>query len=268
LISGKWGTNLLEFEARNMWWTVLTIVIVALLVKQTGLKLAILWRKDKTKIKEFEKFTDFEIFVLFFVATSFSIWAKFFFYSRYAMLIETLVPIVTFILIKRIVSGRVTRNMSALVISSICLLFLQTPNWNLYQAPENLKSMNNGQYTKDWKWLIPSEEIPPQPTSYYLDGFCSCSFVLPSLNKKSSFLRLDNELYGWTRIYPKRIQAKISTEKFTHVISRGNSTEEVTRLENLLSSIGDIRKISIANSREIKTINGTIYLHKIIEIEN
>jgi hypothetical protein len=266
LFRGTWTNNLLEFEARHLWW-IFTILTVLLYFTVLGFQKFSTLRFSRKKSKGIQKFTKVEKHFVLYVIYAFLIWVEFFFYARYAMFIEMLLPAVCGVLIFKIFGKNSFRLQLITSLGLLGLIFLHVPNWNLYQAPENTQAISKSLLTSDWKWQIARQDLPKEPHNYYLDGECACSFVLPSLRSESSFLRLDNEIYGWVRTYPDRVKRKIESGKFTRLISRGNSVEEVTRLNELLKSIGEIGRISLGNSKSVSTLNGTIYVYNLVDKE-
>lgn len=266
LFRGTWTNNLLEFEARYLWWA-FTILTVLLYFVVLGFQKFSTLRFFRKKSKGIEKLTQVEKHFVLYVIFAFLIWAKFFFYARYAMFVEMLLPAVCGVLIFKIFGKKSFRMQLITSLGLLGLIFLHVPNWNLYQAPENTQTISKSLLTSDWKWQIERQKIPEGPHNYYIDGECACSFVLPSLGVDSSFLRLDNEIYGWVRTYPDRVKRKIDSGEFTRLISRGNSVEEVSRLNELLKSISESRMISIDDAKSVSTLNGTIYVYKLIDKE-
>jgi hypothetical protein len=262
LARGTWGSNLLEFEARFLWWgftcLVLGFFFVFLAVRKSHLPRFIgKYTEESKSLNEIEKH------FLFYVLFAFLIWLKFFFYARYAMFIEILLPSVCTLIIIKIINDQRIRLRIVSLLGFLGIFFLQVPNWNLYQVPENPQNISKSQITSDWKWQIERKNLPRDAYNYYLDGECSCSFLLPSLGDKASFFRLDNEIYGWVRVYPERVKRKISSGDFTHLISRSYTEDEVVRLNEMLKSVGENGKISLRDTKPISTLNGIIHVYKL-----
>jgi len=266
LALGKWGSNLLEFEAINYWWPVTIVLCFAFLIVPVK---KIMHRKDFIKnnklISSREETSipspNVTHHFLIFLGLSLLIWIKFFFYARYAMLIEILLPLVSFLIIYKLFPFKKGLFPYYLIVATACTIFMQVPNWNLYQLNDLSSQIDKSSLTKDYKWGIRKSSIPTNRTDYIIDGECSCTFIVPSFNSDSTFLRLDPEIYGWVRIFPGNIQAKIEDESYQYLITRGKSEEDFIRLNKLLTSINYERELDIAKVKIIETTNGQIFVY-------
>jgi hypothetical protein len=266
LALGKWGSNLLEFEAINYWWPVTIVLCFSFLIVR--IKKFI---HPQVLIKNYKLIsTHEETFIaspnmtrhfLIFLGLSLLIWIKFFFYARYAMFIEILLPLVSFLIIYTLIPFRKELFTYFLVVATACTIFIQVPNWNLYQSNNNSSQIEKGNLTKDYKWGIRKSSIPINRADYIIDGECSCTFVVPSFNSNSTFLRLDPEIYGWLRNFPKNIQMKIEKGSYRFLITRGNSEDDLIRLNKLLASIQYEKTLNTAKVRIIETTNGQIFIY-------
>jgi hypothetical protein len=266
LALGKWGSNLLEFDAINYWWPVTIVLCCAFLIlrikKLIHLKVftknnKLISTREETSIPSPSVTHHFVIFL----GLSLLIWIKFFFYARYAMFIEILLPLVSFLIIYKLFPLMKGLFPYFLIVATACTIFMQVPNWNLYQSNDSGSQIDKASLTKDYKWGIRKSSIPINRADYIIDGECSCTFVIPSFNSDSTFLRLDPEIYGWVRTFPRNIQKKIENGSYQYLISRGNSEEDFTRLNKLLASIKDERKLNIAKVRIIETVNGQVFIY-------
>jgi hypothetical protein len=266
LALGKWGSNLLEFKAINYWWSVAIILCSVFLIVSIKKVICLKVFIRSNPILPIRKETSFpspNVMHHFFVFLSFSfmIWIKFFFYARYAMFIEIVLPLVSFLIIYKLFPLKKKLFSYYLVVATACTIFMQVPNWNLYQSNSFGPQIDKSRFTKDYKWGIQKISIPAIRADYIIDGECSCTFVIPSFDSNSTFLRLDPEIYGWTRSFPRHIQMKIRNKSYRYLITRGNSEEDFIRLSKLLTSIQDERKLDKAKVKIIETTNGQIFIY-------
>jgi hypothetical protein len=196
-----------------------------------------------------------------FLGLSLLIWIKFFFYARYAMFIEILLPLVSFLIIYKLFPLMKGLFPYFLIVATACTIFMQVPNWNLYQSNDFGSQIDKASLTNDYKWGIRKSSIPINRADYIIDGECSCTFVIPSFNSDSTFLRLDPEIYGWVRNFPQNIQMKIDKGSYRFLITRGKSEDDVSRLNKLLKSIQYEKTLNTDKVRIIETTNGQIFIY-------